>query len=104
MSHDEDVPPEEKEKWSLDRERDADAISDYMKVERVIGRRDGEDGLEYFVKCMPPRTPLVAMELTILRESSVLRFLHVGACLIGQRHCSEPDRPFPGPNLTTSRL
>ena len=51
MLHDSDVPPEEKEKWSLDRERDADAINDYMKVERVIGSRDGDDGTEYFVKC-----------------------------------------------------
>ena len=52
MTHDEDVPPEEKEKWSLDRERDADALTDYMKVERVINTREGDDGdTEYFVKC-----------------------------------------------------
>ena len=52
MTHDEDVPPEEKEKWSLDRERDADALTDYMKVERVISTREGDDGdTEYFVKC-----------------------------------------------------
>ncbi|MCJ1319670.1 hypothetical protein MMC15_005006 [Xylographa vitiligo] len=51
MTHDEDVPPEEKEKWSLDRERDADALTDYMKVERVISTREGDDGdTEYFVK------------------------------------------------------
>ena len=53
MSHDNDVPPEEKEKWSLDRERDADALTDYMKVERVIGSREGDDGdTEYYVKCL----------------------------------------------------
>ena len=52
MSHDDDIPPEEKEKWSLDRERDADALTDYMKVERVIGTREGDDGdTEYYVKC-----------------------------------------------------
>lgn len=46
-----DLPVEEKEKWMLDRERDADALLDYTKVERVIGVRDGEDGdNEYFVK------------------------------------------------------
>ncbi|KAI9846084.1 MAG: hypothetical protein M1837_004340 [Sclerophora amabilis] len=45
-----DIPPEEKEKWSLDRERDTDALQDYMKVERVIGARDGENDTEYFVK------------------------------------------------------
>ena len=52
MAHDPDIPPEEKEKWSLDRERDADALNDYMKVERVIGAREGDEGeTEYFVKC-----------------------------------------------------
>lgn len=47
----EDIAPEDKEKWNLDRERDAEAIEDYKKVERVIGMRKGEDGgTEYFVK------------------------------------------------------
>ena len=51
MQHDEDVPPEEKEKWSLDRERDIDALNDYCKVERVIGSYDTEDGsTQYYVK------------------------------------------------------
>jgi chromodomain-helicase-DNA-binding protein 1 len=45
-----DIPPEEKEKWMLDRERDADALLDYTKVERVIGVRDGDEGTEYFIK------------------------------------------------------
>ena len=49
---DEDIPPEEKEKWSLDRERDADALVDFMKVERVISTQEGDEGeTEYFVKC-----------------------------------------------------
>ncbi|KAH0544070.1 hypothetical protein FGG08_001688 [Glutinoglossum americanum] len=47
---DPDVPPEEKEQWSLDRERDADVLRDCMKVERVIGGRQGEDGSEYLIK------------------------------------------------------
>ena len=52
VQNDEDVPPEEKEKHSLDRERDIDALTDYCKVERVIGSRESEDGqTEYFVKC-----------------------------------------------------
>ena len=52
MLQDDDIPPEEKEKWSLDRERDADALIDYMKVDRVIGSREGEDGeTEYYIKC-----------------------------------------------------
>lgn len=54
MTHDSGIPPEEKEKWSLDRERDADALNDYVKVERVIGQQLDEDGeTEYLVKCMP---------------------------------------------------
>lgn len=53
MTHGTDIPPEEKEKWSLDRERDADALVDYMKVERVISMQENNTGeTEYYVKCM----------------------------------------------------
>lgn len=48
--NDEDIPPEDKEKWNLDRERDVDAIEDFKNVERVIGLRKGDDGNEYLVK------------------------------------------------------
>ena len=52
MLHDDDVPPEEREKWNLDRERDADALADYKKVERVIGTHlNAEDRTEYYIKC-----------------------------------------------------
>lgn len=44
MQNDDDIPPEEKEKWSMDRERDLDALNDYKKVERVIAVSDDEDG------------------------------------------------------------
>lgn len=51
MQHDPDVPPEDREKWNLDRERDVEAIEDFKQVERVIGVRDGDDGTtEYLVK------------------------------------------------------
>lgn len=51
MQNDPDIPPEEKEKWSLDRERDKEALNDYRKVERVIGSSPDEDGkMQYFVK------------------------------------------------------
>ena len=52
MTHDKDIPLEEREKWNLDRERDIDALNDYVKVERIIGMRvgDSEDN-EYYVKC-----------------------------------------------------
>ena len=50
MSRGADIPPEEKEKWMLDRERDSDALLDYTKVERVIGTRDGDEETEYYVK------------------------------------------------------
>lgn len=53
MTHGTDIPPEEKEKWSLDRERDADALVDYMKVERVISMQETDTGeIEYYVKCI----------------------------------------------------
>jgi chromodomain-helicase-DNA-binding protein 1 len=45
-----DVPLEEREKWMLDRERESDALLDYTKVERVIGSRDADDEIEYYVK------------------------------------------------------
>ncbi|KAI9761412.1 MAG: hypothetical protein M4579_001062 [Chaenotheca gracillima] len=45
-----ELPPEEKEKWSLDRESELDALQDYMKVERVIATRAGEEETEYYVK------------------------------------------------------
>ena len=51
MQHDEEVPPEEKEKWILDRERDLETLNDYCQVERVIGTRESESGeTQYFVK------------------------------------------------------
>jgi len=58
MMCDEDIPPEEKEEWSLDREREADALTENMKVERIINTRKGDDGeTEYFVKCWSPQRP-----------------------------------------------
>lgn len=51
MMNDDEVAPEEKEKWVLDRERDADALNDYTKVERVIGMRENDEGNnEYYIK------------------------------------------------------
>ncbi|KAJ5587722.1 Chromodomain helicase hrp3 [Penicillium hispanicum] len=51
LQHDPDAPPEDREKWNLDRERDVEAIEDYKQVERIIGVREGEDGTtEYLVK------------------------------------------------------
>ncbi|MDA4133016.1 MAG: SNF2-related protein, partial [Thaumarchaeota archaeon] len=46
-----DVSPEQREQWLLDREREEEALEDYTKVERVVAVRDGEDGGdEYFIK------------------------------------------------------
>lgn len=50
IQHAYDVTPEEREKWNLDRERDIDALEEHKKVERVIGSRDGDEGLEYLIK------------------------------------------------------
>ncbi len=45
-----EVTPEQREQWLLDREREEEALEDYTKVERVVAVRDGEEGDEYFVK------------------------------------------------------
>jgi chromodomain-helicase-DNA-binding protein 1 len=45
-----EISPEQREQWSLDREREEDALEDFTKVERVVHERDGDDGREYYVK------------------------------------------------------
>lgn len=45
-----EVSPEQREQWLLDREREEEALEDFTKVERVVAVREGDDGLEYFVK------------------------------------------------------
>ncbi|KAL9613639.1 MAG: hypothetical protein Q9167_001815 [Letrouitia subvulpina] len=51
MKNDNDIAPEEKEKWFLDREKEADALEEHMKVERVIGTAEDDEGnTNYFVK------------------------------------------------------
>jgi chromodomain-helicase-DNA-binding protein 1 len=81
MEHDEDIPPEEKEKWNLDRERDADALNDYVKVERVIGMQEDDEGeTEYLVKCEFTLLVHTCVELTVCREGPLLRLLHLGEC------------------------
>ena len=50
MANDPEIPTEDKERWNLDREAYLDSLKDYMKVERVIGARDGEEETEYFIK------------------------------------------------------
>jgi chromodomain-helicase-DNA-binding protein 1 len=46
-----DVDPEAYEQHMVQREADRESQRDFHVVERVIGSRDGEDGLEYYVKC-----------------------------------------------------
>ena len=50
VANDPDVAPEDRERWYLDREAYLDSLNDYMKVERVIGQRDGETDTEYYIK------------------------------------------------------
>ncbi|CAJ2513290.1 Uu.00g014090.m01.CDS01 [Anthostomella pinea] len=45
-----DLPPETREQYMLDKERDQDALEDYIKVERVVAQRSGDEGREYFIK------------------------------------------------------
>lgn len=47
------IPPEEKEKYNLDREQESDTLLQHTKVERVINEAQDDDGnLTYYVKCM----------------------------------------------------
>ena len=50
MTYDPDVAPEEKEQWSLERERVLAKLNECKKVQRVIGTRHGDQGTEYYVK------------------------------------------------------
>ena len=45
-----DVAPESREQYLLDREREQEALEDYTKVERVVAVRKGEEGTEYYIK------------------------------------------------------
>ncbi|KAH6845232.1 P-loop containing nucleoside triphosphate hydrolase protein [Chaetomium sp. MPI-CAGE-AT-0009] len=45
-----EISPEQREQWLLDREREEDALEDFTKVERIVAVRDGDDDLEYLVK------------------------------------------------------
>ena len=80
MKNEKDIPLEEQEKWNLDRERDADALKDYTKVERVIGMKEDEEEGEtlYLVKCKFSNHIDVNTKLTQDREGTLLRFVHLG--------------------------
>jgi len=77
------MPPEEKEKWNLDRETYLDALDDYMKVERVIGARDGEEeDTEYYVKCTLGKRSLRGLHADRLnRARFTVRRLYMGECI-----------------------
>ena len=45
-----DIPPETREQYMLDKEREQEALADYTKVERIVAQRHGDEGREYFVK------------------------------------------------------
>lgn len=68
-----DIPPEEKEKWILDREQEAEAISEHEKVERVIGMDEDEDGeITYYIKCTFSQSLSLAARLTPYRAGTPL--------------------------------
>lgn len=96
MMRNDNIPPEEREKWMLDRERDNDALEDYTKVERVIGAREGEEEDEYYVKwkamyyesCTWETASLVSE----LNQSAIDRFLDRSArSLVSDREESNPN-------------
>lgn len=45
-----DITPEQREEYLLDKERQQEALEDYTKVERVVAVRDEENRSEYLVK------------------------------------------------------
>lgn len=45
-----DITPEIREEYLLEKERQQEALDDYTKVERVVAVRDGEEGDEYLIK------------------------------------------------------
>lgn len=45
-----EISPEAREQWLLDRERELEALDDYTKVERVVAIREGAEGDEYLIK------------------------------------------------------
>ena len=91
MNQGKDVLPEERERWTLDRERDADALEDYRKVERVIGMKEDEEEGDtlYLVKCKVPYHGNINTRLTSDREGSLLRFVHLGKWQPGQQYCAK---------------
>ncbi|MBE3049972.1 DEAD/DEAH box helicase family protein, partial [Candidatus Bathyarchaeota archaeon] len=50
ITYSDDTPPESREQYFLDREKDMEALEDYTQVERVVAVRTGENGTEYYVK------------------------------------------------------
>lgn len=50
VTYNDDTPPEAREQYFLDREKDEEALEDYTKVERIVAVRTGENGSEYYVK------------------------------------------------------
>ena len=65
MRNDNDIPPEEKEQWLLDREAVTDAQEQHTKFERVIEvRHDNEGNAEYYIKCKR------ALDAVVLKSSN----------------------------------
>lgn len=63
---------EDIEAMDIERERERDALADYVIVEKVIGVREQEGGTEYLVKCMYPHFQYLFMAYNTTRETSYL--------------------------------
>jgi len=87
------IPPEEKEKYNLDREQEADALLQHTKVERVIDMGKGDDGnTTYYVKCMYPAFLVECSVLNVYRARYPLRRLHLGRCGASQSNSARGNR------------
>lgn len=49
---DQNTTREDIEAMDIDRERERDALADYVIIEKVIGFREQDGASEYFVKCL----------------------------------------------------
>jgi len=77
---------EDIEAMDIDRERERDALEDYVIVEKVIGFREQDGVSEYLVKCLYTdfnACLICSITNNTTRETPLLRSLHLGGCRVG---------------------
>lgn len=77
---------EDIETMDIDRERERDALDDYVIVEKVIGFREQDGVSEYLVKCLYTDFNIClicSITNNITRETPLVRSLHLGGYRVG---------------------